>query len=77
MSEQLKILEMIQNGQITASEGMDLLDALKSSGDAMSQSLSSAASPKYKFRNYSVTHHKQPALPPRQTLLQRRDLRHA
>ncbi len=27
--------------------------------------------------NYSVTHHKQPALPPRQTLLQRRDLRHA
>ena len=29
------------------------------------------------IRNYSVTHHKQPALPPRQTLLQRRDLRHA
>lgn len=28
MSEQLKILEMIENGQITASEGMELLEAL-------------------------------------------------
>lgn len=29
MSEQLKILEMIEKGQITASEGMELLEALK------------------------------------------------
>lgn len=29
MSEQLKILEMIEKGQITAAEGMELLDALK------------------------------------------------
>lgn len=28
MSEQIKILEMIENGQITASEGMELLEAL-------------------------------------------------
>ncbi len=29
MSEQQKILEMIEKGQITAAEGMELLDALK------------------------------------------------
>lgn len=29
MSEQQKILEMIERGQITAAEGMELLDALK------------------------------------------------
>lgn len=29
MSEQQRILEMIEKGQITATEGMDLLDALK------------------------------------------------
>ncbi len=29
MNEQLKILEMIEKGQITANEGMELLDALK------------------------------------------------
>jgi DUF4097 and DUF4098 domain-containing protein YvlB len=28
MSEQLKILEMIEKGQITAAEGMELLEAL-------------------------------------------------
>lgn len=33
MSEQLKILEMIQNGQISAAEGLELLDALKASGE--------------------------------------------
>jgi len=31
MNEQLKILEMIQSGQITAEEGSELLDALKES----------------------------------------------
>ena len=29
MSEQQRILEMIEKGQITATEGMELLDALK------------------------------------------------
>lgn len=33
MSEQLKILEMIEKGQITAAEGMDLLEALNMSKD--------------------------------------------
>ncbi|MGF7142488.1 hypothetical protein HNQ56_000906 [Anaerotaenia torta] len=32
MSEQLKILEMIEKGQITAAEGMELLEALKQIG---------------------------------------------
>jgi hypothetical protein len=34
MNEQLKILEMIEKGQITAAEGMELLEALKSSKDS-------------------------------------------
>ncbi len=33
MSEQLKILEMIEKGQITASEGMELLEALKQTSE--------------------------------------------
>ncbi len=32
MSEQLKILEMIEKGQITSAEGMELLEALKQTG---------------------------------------------
>lgn len=35
MSEQLKILEMIQNGQISAKEGMELLDALKATNESL------------------------------------------
>ena len=59
MSEQLKILEMIENGQISAAEGMELLDALKSSGltsvaDA-GASLSSSALRNYKFLKIKVT----------------------
>ncbi len=34
MNEQLKILEMIEQGQITAVEGMELMDALKASGSS-------------------------------------------
>lgn len=59
MSEQLKILEMIQNGQISAAEGLELLDALKSAGEPTAldtgTSLSPAARPKYKFLKIKVT----------------------
>lgn len=34
MSEQQKILEMIEKGQITAAEGMELLEALKATKEA-------------------------------------------
>ncbi len=59
MSEQLKILEMIQNGQISAAEGMELLDALKTTGGAVAQEtgayLSSPARRSYKFLKIKVT----------------------
>lgn len=56
MSEQLKILEMIENGQITAAEGMELMDALKASGATETgASLSPTAKPKYKFLKIKVT----------------------
>lgn len=59
MSEQLKILEMIENGQISAAEGLELIEALKASEVPLAQeqgaSLSSAAKPKYKFLKVKVT----------------------
>jgi len=59
MSEQLKILEMIQNGQISAAEGLELLDALKSAGEPSAPetgaNLPSAARPKYKFLKIKVS----------------------
>jgi hypothetical protein len=57
MSEQLKILEMIQSGQITAAEGMALLDALKGTADAQETgtALSPAAKRRYKFLKIRVT----------------------
>ncbi len=59
MNEQLKILEMIQNGQITAAEGLELLDALKANGGASSWETgvapSVAARSKYKFFKIKVT----------------------
>ncbi len=36
MNEQLKILEMIEKGQITAAEGLDLLEALKNTAEKSS-----------------------------------------
>ena len=56
MSEQLKILEMIENGQITASEGMELLDALKSTGEtsAAPETVGSVAKHNYKFLKIKV-----------------------
>lgn len=59
MSEQLKILEMIENGKISASEGMELLDALKASGETKSLEMVekqfSAAKTNYKFLKIKVS----------------------
>lgn len=59
MSEQLKILEMIQNGQISAAEGLELLDALKAAGDpSISENGTSLSAPgvcSYKFLKIKVT----------------------
>ncbi|MFB0921626.1 MAG: hypothetical protein QMB62_12240 [Oscillospiraceae bacterium] len=58
MSEQLKILEMIENGQISAAEGMDLLDALKTAGEPARESGSALSAPtirNYKFLKIKVT----------------------
>ncbi len=50
MNEQQRILEMIEKGQITAAEGMELLDALNSSKEA--EQLSSATALVNTKRNY-------------------------
>lgn len=59
MSEQLKILEMIQSGQITAAEGMELLEALKTNSEPAapetSVSLVTAAKRRYKYLKIKVT----------------------
>ena len=58
MSEQLKILEMIENGQISAADGMELLEALKTSGEPVRESGASLSSPSlrnYKFLKIKVT----------------------
>lgn len=58
MSEQLKILEMIEKGQISAAEGMELLEAVKQTAG---QTESGAAAPQspmkrsYKFLKIRVT----------------------
>lgn len=58
MSEQQKILEMIERGQITATEGMELLDALNATKDtASSQTVEaiSVAKRNYKYLKIKVT----------------------
>ncbi|MEA4894942.1 MAG: hypothetical protein VB064_06730 [Oscillospiraceae bacterium] len=58
MSEQLKILEMIENGQISAAEGMELLDALKAAGEparGTGTALAPAVTRNYKFLKIKVT----------------------
>lgn len=58
MSEQLKILEMISNGQISAAEGMELLEALKTSSDPVPETgahLTTAAKGSYKFLKIKVS----------------------
>ncbi|MGB8451401.1 MAG: hypothetical protein WCD89_03630 [Anaerocolumna sp.] len=59
MNEQLKILEMIEKGQITAAEGMDLLDALNLAKEP-APAQTTISSPvicirKYKFLKVKVT----------------------
>jgi len=59
MSEQLKILEMIENGQISAAEGLELLDALKASADPTTlqggTELAASGYRNYKFLKIKVT----------------------
>jgi DUF4097 and DUF4098 domain-containing protein YvlB len=58
MSEQQKILEMIEKGQITAAEGMELLDALNVTKDDTSGQTTATISTtnhKYKFLKVRVT----------------------
>ena len=59
MSEQLKILEMIEHGQISAAEAQELLEALKATGEPEPQetgaSLASAVKRNYKFLKIKVT----------------------
>lgn len=58
MSEQQKILEMIEKGQITAAEGMELLEALNGAKEAETiqtvETLTTARR-KYKFLKIKVT----------------------
>ena len=59
MSEQQRILEMIEKGQITAAEGMDLLNALNATKEVEQESMNSnvavKTSRKYKFLRIKVT----------------------
>lgn len=59
MSEQLKILEMIESGKISATEGMELLDALKTNGEPIAPETGvthvSAVRRSYKFLKIKVT----------------------
>ncbi len=57
MSEQQKILEMIEKGQITAAEGMELLDALNMTKDSTpaQTAIINVTNHKYKFLKVRVT----------------------
>lgn len=56
MNEQQRILEMIENGQITAAEGMELLEALKMTTEvATIQALDTTTKHVYKFFKVKVT----------------------
>ncbi len=59
MSEQERILEMIEKGQITAAEGMELLNALNVSGESEREQnavmVSSSVKRNYKFLKIRVT----------------------
>ncbi len=59
MNEQLKILEMIEKGQITAAEGMDLMDALNMTKEAepvqKAVPVTTASRRNYKFFKVKVT----------------------
>ncbi len=58
MSQQQKILEMIEKGQITAAEGMDLLEALKEATPAVDETTENtdlAVKQQYKYLRVKVT----------------------
>lgn len=59
MNEQLKILEMIENKQLSASEGMELLEALKMTDEPKAPEtefhIASTAKQNYKFLKIKVT----------------------
>lgn len=56
MNEQQKILEMIEKGQITAAEGMELLDALNMTKEvAMVPVIAATQKHNYKFFRIKVT----------------------
>jgi len=59
MSEQLKILEMIEKGQITAAEGMELLDALNMTNEPelvkAVEVIHQTTKPIYKYLKIKVT----------------------
>lgn len=59
MNEQLKILEMIEKGQISAAEGLELLDALKASEEPAAKEvdvvLPATVRNRYKFLKIKVT----------------------
>lgn len=62
MNEQQKILEMIEKGQITAAEGMELLEAIKATkepeqeiGQNVNQTVVTSARQKYKYLKVKVT----------------------
>lgn len=58
MSEQLKILEMIEKGQISAAEGMELLEALKTQAEPeakVGEALAPTTPRNYKFLRVKVT----------------------
>ena len=59
MSEQQKILEMIEKGQITAAEGMELLDALNATKEAETSTVieanTTSVKRKYKFLRIKVS----------------------
>jgi hypothetical protein len=56
MSEQLKILEMIEKGQITAAEGQDLLDALNATKETEQEAAAetAAVTPKRNYKYFKV-----------------------
>ncbi|HWP80770.1 MAG TPA: hypothetical protein VN446_09030 [Candidatus Acidoferrum sp.] len=59
MNEQMKILEMVQKGQITAAEAMELMESIKTGDGAAAQEAQAAISPavrkSYKFLKIRVT----------------------
>jgi DUF4097 and DUF4098 domain-containing protein YvlB len=57
MSEQLRILEMIEKGQITATEGMELLEALNLANETVAEITPAAiksVKPNYKYKFLKV-----------------------